>query len=61
MTKQQLTELLDEYENKQDISDAYYNDALDIFQKFCDKLLKAQKPVPEDIQKIINEHFFEKI
>jgi hypothetical protein len=34
-------------------------DDFKIVQNFGEKLLKEQKEVPEDIQEIINDHFFE--
>jgi hypothetical protein len=36
-------------------------DDFKIVQNFEEKLLKEQKEVPEDIQEIINDHFFEMI
>ncbi len=34
-------------------------DDFEIIKNFAEKLLKEQKEVSEDIQEIVNEHFFE--
>ena len=36
-------------------------DDFKIVQNFGEKFLKEQKEVPEDIQEIVNDHFFEMI